>query len=327
MPAAPDLSAAESAIEPAAEAVLERYLRELEAVRGLSPHTLRNYRSDLTQFLVWLHARGAALGELSRAHYREWLADLQAGGAAEASIRRRSSTVKSFARRLAATGELPSDPLRLASIPKGAQRLPKPLSEQQISALLEAPDASTAAGLRDRAILEILYGCGVRISELAAMSVGDYERDGRQFIVRGKGDKERAVLLGGPAERALAAWLHGGRPQLVSEASGEALWLNQRGGRLSARAVQIALKRHAAAAGLPADLHPHLLRHSFATHMLDRGANLRVVQELLGHASVSTTQLYTHVTESGKRAAIDQALDGIAEHLRSRRSGAGGRAT
>ena len=325
MPAAPESPPA-AEIEPAAAAALERYLRHLEAARGLSPHTLRNYRSDLTQFLIWLGKRETPLAGLSRASYREWIADLQASGAADASIRRRSSTVKSFTRRLAATGELDSDPLRLASIPKGAQRLPKPLAQEQIAALLEAPDTETPAGLRDRAILEVLYGCGVRISELAGMRISDYQPDGRQFIVRGKGGKERAVLLGAPAERAMAAWLRAGRPELVSENSGDWLWLNQRGGKLSARAVQIALKRHAAAAGLPADIHPHLLRHSFATHMLDGGANLRVVQELLGHASVSTTQLYTHVTESGKRAAIDQALDGIAEHLRSRRSGASGRA-
>ena len=309
----------ETQLEPAAQRALDAYLRDLQAGRGLSPHTVRNYRSDLSQFLAWLHRREIPLARLARAHYREWIADLQAEGAADASIRRRSSTLKSFTRRLAASGLLDSDPLRLASIPKGAQRLPKPLAGQQIAALLDAPDAATPAGLRDRAILEILYGCGLRISELAGMRIADYQPDGRQFIVRGKGNKERAALLGAPAERALAAWLRDGRPEMASDRSADWLWLNQRGGKLSQRAVQLSLKRHAAAAGLPPETHPHLLRHSFATHMLDGGADLRVVQELLGHASVSTTQLYTHVTESGKRAAVESALDGIAEHLRDRR--------
>lgn len=310
-------------IEPAAEQALAAYLRDLQAARGLSPHTIRNYRNDLSQFLAWLNQRDIPLARLSRAHYREWIADLQSADTADASIRRRSSTVKSFTRRLAASGALESDPLRLASIPKGALRLPKPLADDQISALIAAPDASTPAGLRDRAILEILYGCGLRISELAGMRLADYQPDGRQFIIRGKGGKERAALLGAPAERALAAWLRGGRPEMATDDSADWLWLNQRGGRLSQRAVQLSLKRHAAAAGLPPEIHPHLLRHSFATHMLDGGADLRVVQELLGHASVSTTQLYTHVTETGKRAAVESALDGIADHLRERRRRAG----
>lgn len=319
MPAAEPATPSVLEIEPTAAEALDRYLRHLEAVRGLSPHTIRNYRTDLAQFLRWLAAAEVPLAGLARAHYRQWLAELQRSGAADASIRRRASTVKSFIRRLRVTGELPADPLRLASIPRGPRRLPKPLSQEQIEALLQAPDPETPAGIRDRAVIETLYSCGIRISELAGMRLADYQPDGRGFIVRGKGDRERAVLLGAPAERALRAWLRDGRPAMATDRSGDALWLNQRGGRLSVRAVQLALKRHAAAAGLPADIHPHLLRHSFATHMLDGGANLRVVQELLGHASVSTTQLYTHVTESGKRAAIDQALDGIAEHLRDRR--------
>lgn len=320
MPAAAELAAPfVPEIEPAAADALDRYLRHLESVRGLSPHTIRNYRTDLAQFLRWLAAAEVPLAGLARAHYRRWLAELQRSGVADASIRRRASTVKSFIRRLRITGELPADPLRLASVPRGARRLPKPLSREQIEALLQAPDPETPAGIRDRAVIETLYSCGIRISELAGMRLADYQPDSRGFIVRGKGGRERAVLLGAPAERALRAWLRDGRPAMATDRSADALWLNQRGGRLGVRAVQLALKRHAAAAGLPPDIHPHLLRHSFATHMLDGGANLRVVQELLGHASVSTTQLYTHVTESGKRAAIDQALDGIAEHLRDRR--------
>ena len=299
---------------------LEGYLERLRVTRGLSPHTLRNYRTDLGHFLRWLSERGIELAGLGRRDYRDYLATLREAEMAEASIRRRASTIKSFVRRLHREGQLPTDPLELASTPKTPAQLPKSLALHEIDALLEAPDRSTPAGLRDRAMLEVLYSCGVRVSELTGMRVGDYDPDAMLFVVRGKGDKERAVLLGDPAERALRDYLHAGRPALTGEQVNQWLWLNRFGKRLSSRAVQLRVRRYAAEAGLGRDVHPHLLRHSFATHMLDGGADLRVVQELLGHASVSTTQLYTHVTERGKRAAIEDALDGISELLRERRA-------
>ncbi len=288
--------------------------------RGLSPHTLRNYRSDLSHFLRWLSGQQIELPALTRREYRRYLADLYDAGTAEASIRRRAGTVKSFVRRLHRDGRLPSNPLELAAAPKAPVQLPKTLSPEQIAALLAAPDRSTPAGLRDRAILDVLYSCGLRVSELVAMRVGDYDPDAMLFVVRGKGGKERAALLGGPAERSLRDYLQGGRAALAGERSADWLWLNRYGGPLSARAVQLRVQRCAAQAGLGGRVHPHLLRHSFATHMLDGGADLRVVQELLGHASVSTTQLYTHVSERGKRAAVEDALDGIAELLREQRT-------
>ena len=288
--------------------------------RGLSRHTLRNYRSDLGHFLGWLAERGIALPTMARRDYRGYLAELRETGVAEGSIRRRASTIKSFVRRLHRDGELASNPLELAATPKATMQLPKSLSTGQIEALLAAPDRSTPGGLRDRAILDVLYSCGLRVSELIDMRLGDYDPDGMLFVVRGKGGKERATLLGGPAERSLEDWLRAGRPTLAGERSADWLWLNRHGGPLSARAVQLRVQRYAAQAGLGRNVHPHLLRHSFATHMLDGGADLRVVQELLGHASVSTTQLYTHVSEHGKRAAIEDALDGISELLRERRS-------
>ncbi len=298
---------------------LDRYLDALEHGRGLSPHTIRNYRSDLEQFLRWLENDGRELTSLSRAGYRSYLASLQADGAAEASVRRRASTIKALSRQLTQTGFFERDPLALASTPKAASRLPTVLSQQQVEALLDAPDTATPGGLRDRAILEVLYGAGLRVSELIGLRTTDYDDDAIGLRVVGKGNKERFALLGGAARRWLRGYLRDGRPQLLSEQSASWLWLNRFGGPLSARAVQISMQRHAQCAGLPPGLHPHLLRHSFATHMLDGGADVRIVQELLGHASVSTTQIYTHVSDAARRDTIEQALDTLAERGRERR--------
>ena len=299
---------------------LERYLSLLEHGRGLSPHTIRNYRSDITVFLLWLEGRDANLVDLSRGDYREYLAELQASGIAEASVRRRASTIRSFTRHLTRTSEIERDPLVLAATPRTTARLPGLLSEGQVDDLLSAPDTSTPAGLRDRAILEVLYGAGLRVSELSSMRTTDYDADHNAFIVRGKGDKERVALLGRSAYHWLRRYLRDARPPLRSERSADWLWLNRFGGPLSTRAVQISVRRYAERAGLPEDVHPHLLRHSFATHMLDRGADVRVVQELLGHSSVSTTQIYTHVSDAARRDTVEHALDGIAALLRERRS-------
>lgn len=299
---------------------LERYLSVLQHGRGLSVHTIRNYRSDISSFLHWLDEHERDLPRLTRADYREYLASLQSDGLAEASMRRRASTIRTFTRHLKRTGELERDPLTLAATPKITSHLPTVLSEQQVDALLAAPDTSTPAGIRDRAILETLYAAGLRISELTGIRTTDYDADHNAFIVRGKGDRQRVALLGSSARDWLQRYLRDGRPVLVSERSGTWLWLNRFGGSLSARAVQIAVRRYAERAGLPPDVHPHLLRHSFATHMLDRGADVRVVQELLGHASVSTTQIYTHVSDAARRDTIEHALDGIADLLRDRRT-------
>jgi len=299
---------------------LEQYLGLLQDGRGLSPYTIRNYRSDIGDFLRWLDTESRELSDLTRADYRGYLASLQESGMAESSVRRRASTIRSFTRHLKRAGELPQDPLTLAATPKTTSRLPHVLSQSQVAALLEAPDTATYAGTRDRAMLECMYAAGLRISELVGLRVTDYDDDYQAFVVRGKGDRQRVALLGDNARLWLRRYQRDGRPGLVSEESTDALWLNRFGKALSARAVQLSLKRHAERAGLQVDVHPHLLRHSFATHMLDGGADVRVVQELLGHASVSTTQLYTHVTDAARRETIDDALDGIAELLRERRS-------
>ena len=298
---------------------LDRYLSRLQHGRGLSSHTIRNYRSDITRFLHWLELSDRRLNNLSRADYRLYLSELQQSGIAEASIRRRASTIRSFTRHLARNEELERDPLVLAATPKATSYLPTVLNETQVEALLTAPDISTPSGLRDRAILETLYGAGLRVSELVDIHITDYDTDHNAFLVRGKGDKERVALLGKSAAHWLRRYLQDGRPALLSDKSADWLWLNRFGGPLSARAVQISVRRHADRAGLPQDVHPHLLRHSFATHMLNGGADVRVVQELLGHSSVSTTQIYTHVSDAARRDTVEHALDGIAALLRERR--------
>ena len=309
-----------NSVSQSPEESLERYLAHLQYGRGLSTHTIRNYRSDISHFLAWLEHHDRQLADLSRADYRQYLADLQADGVAEASVRRRASTIRSFTRHLNRTEELDRDPLVLAATPKATSHLPTVLNEQQIEALLSAPDLSIPAGLRDRAILEILYGAGLRVSELVGMRTTDHDADYNAIRVLGKGDKQRMALLGKSARHWLHRYLRDGRHALTSEKSKDWLWLNRFGGPLSARAVQLSVRRFAQRAGLPGHVHPHLLRHSFATHMLDGGADVRVVQELLGHASVSTTQIYTHVSDAARRDTIEHALDGVANLLRERRS-------
>ena len=299
---------------------LDRYLAQLQHGRGLSPHTIRNYRSDISHFLAWLEQHDHRLADLSRADYRQYLAELQSGGLAEASVRRRASTIRSFTRHLNRTDELDRDPLVLAATPKATSHLPTVLSRRDVDALISAPDTSTPAGIRDRAILEVLYGAGLRVSELVGMRTTDHDADYNAIRVLGKGDKQRMALLGKSARHWLQRYLRDGRSTLLSEKSNDWLWLNRFGGPLSARAVQLSVRRYARRSGLPADVHPHLLRHSFATHMIDGGADVRVVQELLGHASVSTTQIYTHVSDAARRDTIEHALDGIADLLRERRS-------
>ncbi len=299
-------------------ALLDRYLSQLADQRQLSPYTLRNYRSDLLQFLGYLAEQKTPLEKVTRHSYRAYLTKLREEGAAVGSLRRRASTIKGFFKHLHACKLLPSDPLRLASAPKTPARLPTFLNEQEIDALLAAPEINKPAGLRDRAILEVLYGAGLRVSELAKLRLPAIDWENKLLQVQGKGGRERVALLGQGALAAIQDYVREGRPALVGDKSENWLWLNRFGGPLSARAVQLAVRRYAVQAALSKSVHPHLLRHTFATHMLERGADVRIVQELLGHASVGTTQIYTHVTEAAKRATIEASLDGISEQLQVR---------
>ncbi len=301
--------------------LIEAYLRYLTAERNLSPFTLRNYRADLASFGRYLSdVEAAGPLDLDRQSFRRYLARLREDGVASASVTRKVSTVRGLYRYLAREGKLAADPLAGVRAPKRERRLPSVLTREHLTALIEAADSDTPQGLRDRAILEAMYAAGVRLSEAVGLDLGHLDLAERAVLVRGKGNKERMVLVGRPAEEALARYLSRGRPKLAK--GGEpALFVNRDGGRLSGRSVEQIVRRHALRAGLDQRVFPHLLRHSFATHLLDGGADLRVVQELLGHASANTTQIYTHVTEERQREVYLRAFYNEA-HRRSRRKNA-----
>jgi integrase/recombinase XerC len=290
------------------ETLLAAYVRYLAAERNLSPYTLRNYRSDLLDFARYLHEH-EQMGPLDgdRQAFRRYLAHARDRGIATASLTRRASTIRNFYSFLAREGHLSANTLAGVSAPKRERRLPSILTKDDLVGLIQSADEQTAQGVRNRAILELMYAAGVRLSEVVGLDLGHLDLPERTLLVRGKGNKERMVLIGEPAERALRRYLAEARPQLT-EGESRALFLNRDGGRLSGRSVQGIVRRHALRSALDARVHPHLLRHSFATHLLDGGAELRVVQELLGHASASTTQIYTHVTEEQARRVYTQAF-------------------
>ena len=305
-----------------AEAFLEAYLRELQSLGGRSPHTIRNYRNDIGHFLRFCEESGIEPLAITRATFRTYLADLREAEMAPASVTRRTTTIHGFYRYLQREGATDRDLLYGVALPKKPKRLPKVIEPPHLQALIEAPDTDTPQGLRDRAILELLYGGGLRISELVGLDVASLDLIAGQAIVLGKGEKERSVLFGEPAVRALQAYLSVGRPELAGGPE-PALFLNRNGKRLSARSVQYAVRRYALAAGIPDDVHPHLLRHSFATHLLDGGADIRIVQDLLGHTSANTTQIYTHVSRARQAEVTDKAWQEVGvkalERARSKR--------
>jgi site-specific recombinase XerD len=300
-----------------AKAFLDAYLRDLQTMGGRSPYTIRNYRNDIGQFLSWCEERKLEPLDTTRQRFREYLGGLRAGGMAQASITRRTSTVHGFYRYLQREGAADRDLLYGVALPKRPKRLPKVLNSATIDALLAAPDITKPQGQRDRALLELLYGGGLRISELVSLDAGQIVIEDGAAIVHGKGAKERVVLFGEPAIKALSLYLRDGRPSLAKGVQ-SALFLNRSGTRLTARSVQNIVKHHALAAGILQDVHPHLLRHSFATHLLDGGADLRIVQDLLGHSSANTTQIYTHVSKARQAEVTEKAWEGIAEQALER---------
>jgi site-specific recombinase XerD len=299
-------------LPPDIAALLDRYLRERGAARNLSPYTLRNYATDLGQFLETLTEWRIAPLQAKRTDLRRYLALLMGQGVAAASVTRKVSTVRSFYRWLRAERVLENDPFFGVTGPKAPRRLPGVLSPQDLDRLIGAANGHEPADLRDRALLELLYGAGLRVSEAAALDVAHADLREQTVRVRGKGNKERIGVFGAPAAAALERYAAFGRPMLA-DAGEPALFVNQRGSRLTVRSVQSLVRRYATKAGLPVEVHPHLLRHSFATHLLDGGADLRVVQELLGHESPNTTQIYTHVTEAKKRRVMEEAAKALGE--------------
>ena len=301
-----------------AEDLLDSYLIAQKARKNLSDYTLRNYENDLRQFFDYLDEGSRGLRTVDRLLVREYLSSLVASGLANASVSRKVSTLRVFYRYLRNEDILDVDPMLGVRGPKKEQRLPRFLTQGEIDTLLSAADKQTPQGLRDKAILELLYAAGLRVSEVVGVEVANVDLDDQTARVLGKGARERLVMMGRPAVRAVERYLEEGRPRLA-KGPATALFLNRDGERLSQRAVQIMVRKYALAAGLDRSVHPHLLRHTFATHLLEGGAELRVVQTLLGHANVNTTQIYTHVTDAAKRKAIEESLDGIARIEEERR--------
>jgi integrase/recombinase XerC len=276
---------------------VRRFAAHLETEKRASAHTRRAYLADLAQYAAFLAGVGAPLVPSSPALVRAFVARAAAGAGA-ASLGRKLSTLRSFYRFLVREGLAGGNPARAVASPRRPRLLPQVLPEEEAAALVEAPRAAQGPlALRDRAFLELLYASGLRVSELTGLGVGDVDLAQRLVRVVGKRRKERIVPFGKAAADALRRWIEDGRPVLLAAAPprGDPLFLNARGGRLSARSVARRIARWVLAAGLPRHVHPHVLRHSFATHLLGNGADLRGIQELLGHASLSTTQRYTHL--------------------------------
>jgi len=290
------------------EPLLERYVRHLTVERGLSPFTIRNYSTDIIGFFDFLSFEQLnSLDDVTPSVIRRYLGKLLDEGIVRASISRKMSSLRSFFRYLVQEGLVEKDPVNRISGPKREKRLPSFLTSEEIISLLSAPDTSTPLGIRDLAILELLYASGLRISEIASLDVGSVDLHSHQIRVMGKGSKERMVLMGGPAAECLGKYLNLARAKLLGEHATEALFLNRYGRRIAERRIQYILKKYSEKAGIPGRVHPHMLRHTFATHMLDGGADLRVVQELLGHSSLSSTQVYTHVTKARVRSRYLEA--------------------
>ncbi len=281
------------------DVLLEQFLGYLRVERGASPNTVIAYSRDLLGYLGFLAERGVRDPDaVSRDDLTAWLTALRASGLAPSSVNRKVSAVKSFHRFLARESLAETQPASALPLPKAPERLPDVVSVPDVERLLAQPFPDGPAGIRDRAVLETLYGCGVRVSELAGLDVADLDLAEGLLRVLGKGGKERVVPVAGAAARALADYLAHARPYLRTKSGRPrqdptAMFLSHRGARLTRQALFAMVRRYGGRVGLA--LHPHTLRHSFATHMLERGADLRALQEMLGHADIRTTQVYTHV--------------------------------
>ncbi len=282
---------------------VEDLLTWLTAERGRAANTISAYRRDLRGYIAWLSTRERSLAEVTEADLIDYVMELRSRDLAPASVARSLVPVRSLHRFLAEEGRAPSDPGAQLELPRVPRGVPKALSEPEILRLLASPTGDEPLARRDRAMLEVLYGTGLRVSELVGLSMGDLDLDDALIRAFGKGSRERIVPVGNHALRALVAWLGaGGRPEVVPtqwarRGDADAVFLNARGGRLTRQGAWDVLRRHGERVGLQGKLSPHVLRHSCATHMLDHGADIRAVQELLGHASISTTQLYTLVSK------------------------------
>ncbi|MDO8879811.1 MAG: site-specific tyrosine recombinase [Coriobacteriia bacterium] len=281
---------------PTTPALLDEYLDHLRVERGLSERTIAAYASDLAGLAEWLSRAEVHVLDADHRVLRRYLADLDRAKYARRTIARRLAAARSFYRYLVMRGYSAASPVAILSTPKVPRYLPTVAGTELLTRLLDAPDAATPQGLRDRAILELLYATGIRVSELTGLDLGDIDLVQGLVTVMGKGSRERTVPMHPTAIARIRAYLGGGRPLLGRQRVDDALFLNRLGTRLTSGGVRRLLDRYLAAVGSAAALTPHDLRHSFATHLLEGGADLRTVQELLGHVALSTTQIYTHVS-------------------------------
>lgn len=294
----------------ALEDAIARFCDYLARVRNLSPHTVRAYRTDLASLLAWSRREGVAPLHVTHRELRRYLAELTRAGYAPKTLGRHLSSVRGLFRWMVREGICESEVASALASPKLPGSLPHTLSDAEVRTLLATCDAQVPEGLRDRAFLELLYATGARISEVAGLAVGDVDLAEGQVRLFGKGSKERMVPVYEAAISWVRRYLEEGRPQLTSRAKGEpprTLFVSVRGNAMSAAALRARFERHVAEAGLDRALTPHAMRHTFATELLSGGADLRSVQELLGHESLSTTQIYTHLTAERLKAAALQA--------------------
>lgn len=280
--------------------LLDQFMDHLVLERGLSVNTRSAYGHDLTEFLAYLSRRGrAGIQEVQRRDIVDFLMEGKQKGLAAASLARRLVAIKVFFRHLSREGLLAANPAEAMDSPRLWKILPPTLSLEEVDRLLAAPDVSDVRGLRDRAILETFYATGVRVSELAGLTLESLHFDAEYIRCIGKGDKERVVPIGGRAIAAVQAWLERGRPAYAAKGGGasRAVFLSRLGHALSRVTLWRHIRAYARKAGIRKEISPHMLRHSFASHLLANGASLRIIQEMLGHADISTTQIYTHVDQ------------------------------
>ncbi len=282
------------------------WLEHLRAERGLAGHTLVAYEGDLRALTAFAMARGISVLELAHADFADFIGSLRERGLSARSQARHVFSIRGFFGFALREGLLARDPTENVRPPRAFRGLPRYLTPVQVEALLAAPAVKTAVGLRDRAILEVLYATGLRASELTSLALDGLDLELGVVRVLGKGGKERLVPLGREAQRWTRRYLQEARGGFVREGSGSVVFLSQRGGRLSAMGLWGVVRRHAVTAGIERVVTPHVLRHSFATHLLERGADLRALQAMLGHADISTTEIYTHVSRERLRQIYDR---------------------
>ncbi len=300
-------------VSESADRALAGFARHLDAERGRSAHTVRAYLADVSSLLAHLEEQTGSddPAQLTLRDLRAWLADLAASGAARTTVARRAAAARTFCRWACGAGLMPADPSVRLSAPRAHRALPDVLAVREAGAVADLAvlraDDEDPVHLRDAAVVELLYGTGMRVGELVGLDIDDVDLRGGVARVLGKGAKERTVPFGAPARRAVEAWLDRGRPRLVVDGSGAALFLGRRGRRVDPRQVRTMVHELLGHLEGAPDLGPHGLRHSAATHLLEGGADIRVVQEMLGHASLATTQLYTHVSIERLKSSYAQA--------------------